>query len=959
MRQRPVAFLMRIGIALAIACGDGSTADQVGAPTFSPDGGDFAAAQDVTITTATTGASIRFTTDGTAPSSTKGTLYTAAIRLASTTTIKAVAYMSGRSDSAVVSRAFTIEIPGQVSAPTFSPDGGTFTAAQGVTMTTATSGASIRFTTDGTNPTSASGTVYSAAVQVSATTTFKAIAYKDGMTASAVVSKTFTIGVPVAAPTFSPDGGTFTDAQNGSVTTTTAGASIRYTTDGTSPIVGGKTYGGQIHVATTMTIQAIAFKSGMSDSPVSSKTFTILPLVAAPTFSPPGGTFTAAQNVTITTATPDASIRYTTDGSAPTSTTGTEYTGPVPVSATTTLRAIAYKDGMTASAVVPKEFTIVPQVALPVFWADGPFTGVQSVTITTATPGARIRYTTDGTEPTPTNGTPYSVPISLASTTTFKAIAYKAEMTDSAVSSKTFVFNIAGVVSAPTVTPPAGTYTSFRSVSFGTTTTGASIRYTTDGTNPTSTSGQLYSVAINVSTTTTFKAIAYKTGMTSSAVVTQVFTFGVAAPTFTPLAGAFEDAQDVTISTITEGASIRYTTDGTDPTSTTGTAYTGPVPVPVSMTLKAIAYKSDMPDSSVASADYELPHPTAYVTRIDNFENDAVGTTFALTGTTTATAKVVALGSGNPVANNNYDTASSKILEVKASGTGQYVRFDVTLPAGNTISDYEGVFAEGIFPSIGDFTSKRMDLFAGADVTSMDAPMSSFSLTSTNAWGRFYIPFDALKMQGTTGRILQIALGVSNTGAGTYYLDNVILVPKPASSTVLDFEQIPMDTTYSFNGGSPPSTATVVPVGGITTNNAGNISDRALQISSNGPSYAIIPVPTGGQTLSAFGGVLYKVLMPYAKVDGGYMWAGNPLPFVYGNASQTLKGPMFDGNAPNPWPWVEIFIPFLPAQLTNPPQNSNLGNISGTSYQLALGYNYNSLIVWYLDDIALLPLPPQ
>jgi hypothetical protein len=951
---------MRIGIALAIACGDGSTADQVGAPTFSPDGGDFAAAQDVTITTATTGASIRFTTDGTAPSSTKGTLYTAAIRLASTTTIKAVAYMSGRSDSAVVSRAFTIEIPGQVSAPTFSPDGGTFTAAQGVTMTTATSGASIRFTTDGTNPTSASGTVYSAAVQVSATTTFKAIAYKDGMTASAVVSKTFTIGVPVAAPTFSPDGGTFTDAQNVSITTTTAGASIRYTTDGTSPILGGKTYGGQIHVATTMTIQAIAFKSGMSDSPVSSKTFTILPLVAAPTFSPPGGTFTAAQNVTITTATPDASIRYTTDGSAPTSTTGTEYTGPVPVSATTTLRAIAYKDGMTASAVVPKLFTIVPQVAPPVFSPDGPFTAAQSVAITTATSGASIRYTTDGTEPTPTIGTLYSEPFSLASTTTFKAIAYKAEMTDSAVISKTLVFNIANVVSAPTVTPPAGTYTVARNVKFETSTTGASIRYTTDGSNPTSTSGTVFDAAfpVSVSATTTFKAIAYKTGMTSSAVVTQVFTFGVAAPIFTPPGGTYTTAQDVTISTITEGASIRYTTDGTDPTSTTGTAYTGPVPVPVSMTLKAIAYKSDMPDSSVASADYELPHPTAYVTRIDNFENDAVGTTFALTGTT-ATAKVVAMNSTSLGSGNNYDTASSKILEVKASGTGQYVRFDVTLPAGNTISDYEGVFAEGIFPSIGDFTSKRMDLFAGADVTSMDAPMSSFSLTSTNAWGRFYIPFDALKMQGTTGRILQIALGVSNTGAGTYYLDNVILVPKPASSTVLDFEQIPTDTTYSFNGGSPPSTATVVPVASITTNNAGNISNRALQISSNGGSYAIIPVPTGGQTLSAFGGVLYKVLMPYAKVDGGYLWAGNPLPFVYGNASQTLRGPMFDGNAPNPWPWVEIFIPFLPAQLTNPPQNSNLGNISGTSYQLALGYNYNSLIVYYLDDIALLPLPPQ
>src|SRR5262249_49754606 len=75
-------------------------------------------------------------------------------------------------------------------------------------------------------------------------------------------------------------------------------------------------------------------------------------------FSPGGGTYTSAQSVTITTATSGATIRYTTDGSAPTSTSGTVYSGPVTISATTTLRAIAYKSGMTDSSVTTAAYTI-------------------------------------------------------------------------------------------------------------------------------------------------------------------------------------------------------------------------------------------------------------------------------------------------------------------------------------------------------------------------------------------------------------------------------------------------------------------------------------------------------------------------------------------------------------------------------------------------------------------------
>lgn len=84
---------------------------------------------------------------------------------------------------------------------------------------------------------------------------------------------------------------------------------------------------------------------------------TALP-VAAPTFTPGAGTYTSTQTVAIKSATPGAAIRYTTNGTTPTSTTGTLYTGPVTVSASTTLKAIAYEGGLSDSALSTAVYTI-------------------------------------------------------------------------------------------------------------------------------------------------------------------------------------------------------------------------------------------------------------------------------------------------------------------------------------------------------------------------------------------------------------------------------------------------------------------------------------------------------------------------------------------------------------------------------------------------------------------------
>ncbi|HTQ32062.1 MAG TPA: chitobiase/beta-hexosaminidase C-terminal domain-containing protein, partial [Opitutaceae bacterium] len=82
------------------------------------------------------------------------------------------------------------------------------------------------------------------------------------------------------------------------------------------------------------------------------------PQVTAPVFSPGGGSYSSAQNVTLTSATPGASIRYTTDGSAPSETAGTLYSSPVEVANSTTLNAIAYEAGFSDSPVSTASYAI-------------------------------------------------------------------------------------------------------------------------------------------------------------------------------------------------------------------------------------------------------------------------------------------------------------------------------------------------------------------------------------------------------------------------------------------------------------------------------------------------------------------------------------------------------------------------------------------------------------------------
>ena len=98
---------------------------------------------------------------------------------------------------------------------------------------------------------------------------------------------------------------------------------------------------------------------------------------ATPTFSPASGTYASAASVTISDVTSGATIYYTNDGTTPT-TASTVYTGPVSVTATETIQALAVISGLSQSAVASSTYTIVPLGPAPTLTSTSPNTGMQS-----------------------------------------------------------------------------------------------------------------------------------------------------------------------------------------------------------------------------------------------------------------------------------------------------------------------------------------------------------------------------------------------------------------------------------------------------------------------------------------------------------------------------------------------------------------------------------------------------
>ena len=228
-----------------------------------------------------------------------------------------------------------------------------------------------------------------------------------------------------ATPTLSPPGGTFIDTGGSSVPvkvnafTSTPGATIRITTDGSDP---GATApaGGSVDLPNNLTtteqtiVKARAFRDDLTPSGVAQQAYVIK--AAVPSLSPPGGTFAAAPTVAITSSTPGGQIRFTLDGSIPT-TTSTPYAGPFTVDCGKTLTAAVFKDRVVRSDPASGTYSCTSQTSCPglvgvflaLFTVDSdpgghaPFLILQSATLTSSI--SLPNLTISGNHPSTVTGT--------------------------------------------------------------------------------------------------------------------------------------------------------------------------------------------------------------------------------------------------------------------------------------------------------------------------------------------------------------------------------------------------------------------------------------------------------------------------------------------------------------------------------------------------------------------------
>ena len=579
-----------------------------------------------------------------------------------------------------------IAFDNQCAAPSFTPAAGSFSSAQAVTISTTSRDATIYYTANGTTPSSTNGTLYSTPVNIVSTCTLEAIAYASGCNPSNVTSGVYTIpSVPASYYLDTTTSGNWWSSNGGYV----------YGSDGY--VLCAWNNGTDVVNLTGSYVQSVT-PSGQTDYYYNTTTNTCAPI------NPSTGTrdeacwlAATAFDYTVALANPEDGITHrmavycwdwnsgrtqtlnllnpvTGQSELPggavslsSFTSGTwvvfNFQGNVEVQVTNTnsnwnalVQMIAFDNQCAAPSFTP---------------APGNYSSPQSVTIGTATSGATIYYTANGTTPSSTNGTVYSSPVSITVTgTTLQAIAYETGYSTSSVASGIYTIQCV----APTFSPAAGTFTTSTPVTISTTTGSATINYTTNGTTPSSTVGTVYSNPVSLTATSTLQAIAYETGYSNSTVSSGVYTIQCAAPTFTPVAGTFTTSTALTISTTTSGASIRYTTNGTTPSSTVGTVYSSPVSLTATSTLQAIAYETGLSNSSVTAGVYTIQcaAPTF---------NPAAGsyTSATVTISTTTSGASIRYTTNGTTPSSTVGTVYSSTMAISQTGTLQAIAYKTGL----------------------------------------------------------------------------------------------------------------------------------------------------------------------------------------------------------------------------------------------------------------------------------------
>lgn len=267
------------------------------------------------------------------------------------------------------------------------------------------------------------------------------------------------------------------------------------------------------------------------------------------TASPNGGSFNSAQSVSLT-SNETATIYYTTDGSTPTIS-STVYSTPISISVNTTLKFFGVDETANTSTVQTVNFvidTVAPTTTIsPV---AGTYEESQTITLTT-NETATVYYTLDGSNPT-TGSTVYTSPININNTTTIKYFARDSVGNSEAVKTSVFTINLPDTT-PPVITasPSGGTYTASQTVTL-TSNEAATIYYSLDGSNPT-TSSTVYSSPIEVSATATLKYIGVDSANNTSTVQSSIYTINL------PDTTAPEDVTNLNATPTTTSVDLSWT----------------------------------------------------------------------------------------------------------------------------------------------------------------------------------------------------------------------------------------------------------------------------------------------------------------------------------------------------------------------------------------------------------------
>ena len=219
------------------------------------------------------------------------------------------------------------------------------------------------------------------------------------MSASNVVASVAFV-LEASNPQFQPDGGAFVNSVQVTLATSTTGAAIHYTVDGTDPSITSPKYTGSFAAATTgLVIKAIALHPALAPSLiVESASFTIK--ASPPVLDPAEGTFTGVALIKVTSATPGSELRCTLDGTEPTADTPV-VSPPLAITQTGSLaRCVATRAGLTRSDVTSMASGLVIKATPPVMTpSGGSFTNQATIIMSCATEGCTMRYSMDGSVP--------------------------------------------------------------------------------------------------------------------------------------------------------------------------------------------------------------------------------------------------------------------------------------------------------------------------------------------------------------------------------------------------------------------------------------------------------------------------------------------------------------------------------------------------------------------------------